>query len=433
MDQYDELDRLAGSYVQNGQSAPGLLPLQTSVSTPDIEGLERGTSLINPPLLIGDLISNFPSDLYDIRPQSHLYRLMQALLGPSGAGQLQKRNLIARLSSVLGGSHFFDLDGLYGSIFGERRQTKEQFTFDPMESLASPEEWDEIIARDAGFRSRLDGLIKAIPLGGTIPGLLQAAEATVGASCDVYEIWKILDLYGSGTNISYTWSQIEIAFSTWNDFDGLTWAQVTGETIIGNSGFNNPSEIVIRPKKDYSNMINGAQEKIEDALSLNRVIAKLKPAGTFVSVNSDGLALHNEIRVAGIYSDDDFWEISKRITPKFGLEDLYSASSASSLGVSQSFNGSVSIPVPPFSGTVGHKYTVLPELASVSAYTLEEDGSSTPNDWDHLGVRGSIKDTFTPDRGVSDPRTIKAALLAEDASLIAHAYSGTRLPSLDAA
>ena len=432
MSQYDELDRLAGSYVQNGQSAPGLLPLQTSVSTPDVEGLDRGTGLLNPPLLINDLLSNFPSDLYDLRPQSHLSRLMQALLGPSGAGQLQKRTLISRISSVLGGSSFFDLDSLYGSIFGERRQTQENYIFDPMDSVATPEEWEEVIARDAAFRSRIEGLAKAIPLGATIPGLLQAAEATVGAPCDIYEIWKILDIYGNGTDISYDWDSIEGSFSIWDDFDTLSWAEVTGETIVGGSGFNNPGEIVISPKKDYAHSETGDQERLEDELSLNRVISKLKPAGTFVTVNTNGLALHEEVAVAGIYSEDDFWEISRRITPKLGLEDLYLASGGSSLGVSQTVGDAFSIPVPPRAGKIGHKHTVLPELTSVNAYTLEANGDSRPNNWDHQGIRGTVEDTFTPDRGVSDPRTVKAAVLAESGALISHAYAGVRVPFLDA-
>jgi hypothetical protein len=428
LDNIDKLDQLAGFYVQGNQSAPGLLPLQAPVSTPDVEGLERGTGLLNPPLIFADLLSHFPEDLYDLRPQSHLYRFLQALLGPSGVGQLHKRTQIARLESILSGSHFYDLDGFYGSILGELRRDSEKITFNPMDSLATVEEWEEVFARDAQFRARIESLAKGIPLGATIPGLKQIAESLVSAPCDIYEIWKILDFYGEGLNVTYTWDDVTDSYPNWNNFyiggdptHNPSWNVLTGKIFVGLSETPTPSEVVVRVKKKYTEDAAGDTEKIVDKLSITRVLSKFKPAGVLITVDTDGLAMHREVPMAGIYSDDNFWEVHTRIAPK--KSNVYALSSGSALNVSTIVDQAHSVAVPPFSSKIGHKHSAMTNLSSVNSYTLEDPNSFN---WDHTGPRGTIQDIFTPDRGVTDPKTIRAALLIENNALLSHSYSGAR-------
>jgi len=420
-------DLLAGSYVQNNEPVIGLLPLQTAVSNPDVEGLERATGLLNPPLTTVEYLKNFPSDLYDLRPQSHLSRFLKALLGDSGSGQLHKRNTIARLSAILGGSHFFDLDGLYGAIFNNGRQSVEQLPIDPMDAIATPEEWDELRSRDARYRSRIDSLAKAISLGGTVPGLVQLAEAITGHPCEIYEIWKIIDIYGSESGVTYSWNYTEGAYSTWADINAEIWGDLSPEGVPGRSEINNRSEFVVRVRKDYTQDADGERQQQEDIYTLNKVLSRLKPAGTLLTIQNTNVPVNRDIGISGLYSDNDFWEISMRRTPKPGLEKYYLNSSASALNVSQSINGATMIPTPPFAGSVGHKYTASINVASVAGYALDANNNVVASEnWDHMGPRGSVRDTFTPDRGVIDGRTAIASLLAEDNLITSHPYADVR-------
>lgn len=424
----------SGFFSVSDEPQPGILPLQIAVGGPDIDGLERSTGLLNPPLTTAASTLHFPDDLYDMRPQSHLVRLLNALLGDSGAGQLQKRNMVSRISSTLAGSHFYDLDGLYGSIFGEHRRSDEQLPFDPTDSVATSAEWDEIEARDAKYRSRIEALAKAIPMGGTVPGIQQAAEAIVSAPCQVYEVWKFLEIYGGssvggGTGIAYAWNDVthnDDGTVHWDSLDGLIWSEVTGEVVIGRSEIDTAAEFVVRPIKPYPATPEGDQERAEDTRSLNQVISKLKPAGSLLTVDDGGVEIHQELPIYNIASNENFWEVVGRVSPRpvngVPVEALYAVSAASGLGVSQDVDGMRLMTAPPMSGSAGHRGTAITEAVFVQGYTLEDP---SPTNWDPSG-------DFTPDQGLADVRTIQATLMSSDNSLIAHPYAGPRLPSMGA-
>jgi hypothetical protein len=436
-----------GFFEADSSPSAGLLPLQTSPSAPDLSGLERGTGLLNPPLVTQDAVRHFPPDLYDMRPESHLMRFLRALLGDSGAGQLQKRNTLVRLASTLAGSHFYDLDGLYGAIFGEGRQRTERLPFDPHTGLATVDEWDEIRSLDAGYRNRIEALARAIPLGGTVPGIQMAAEAVVGVPCQVYEVWQYLGSDGFTPAVAYSWGEVtsdpdnlpggDDNTVLWSELEGTPWTSLEGSIAIGRSENSTPAEFIVRPIKDYSTDYSH-QERMADNHSLSNVLGKLKPAGALLTIDDNGLVIHYPGVIQSITSDSDFWEIGKRVSPKpvsgISVQSLYPQSDAASLGVSEVFDGMSLQPVPPMSGAVGSKTSSAPNVVGAKGYTLtpEDDGSldegvlSEPLNWDVALLGDGTREAFTPDRAVMDPRTSLAALMSEDASLMSHPYSGTR-------
>src|SRR5690606_25699217 len=82
---------------QQATVATSLLQLQTVTSSPLAVELPTATGMVLPDVATYDRLAHFPEDLYDLRPTSHLMRLMKALLGEGGVGQLRKRYLLCQL------------------------------------------------------------------------------------------------------------------------------------------------------------------------------------------------------------------------------------------------------------------------------------------------------------------------------------------------
>src|SRR5699024_9504627 len=120
---------------------------------------------------------HFFDGLYDLSAESHLSRFCKVLLGDAGAGYLQQVYLYARTQSVLATMRFSDLDAFYGDVLGLERMSWERT--DPARYLTAntPSEWDEIEARDAAYRARIEAFSRSLGMGGTPSGLIGVATA----------------------------------------------------------------------------------------------------------------------------------------------------------------------------------------------------------------------------------------------------------------
>lgn len=441
-----------GLYDLNDPSpTSGIIPLQQVASDPSLPTLTSTTGLLTPDQATGARLAHFPDELYDLSPTSHLSRFLKALLGDSGAGQLRKRYTVTRMESTLTGSHFFDLDGFYGAIFGASRNVAEQLTANPMSSTATPEEWDDISAADASFQSRIYSLARAITLGATIPGLQAAAEALLGCEVDVYETWQLLDLYGTAT-AGRTWTQAELVYADWNHIEaaGETWDSFTDQVTIGKSGTNSRAEVVIRPKKSYTPadgspkaVREAARKRSEDARSIHRVLGVLKPAGVLVTVDNQGVQLNIPAPIAALVSDSDYWEVLTKVRPSPALQlsnaNPYPISPVKS-SIASLENGELRpLPVPPFVDNVGLAWSYNAQVTSVTGYTQSYSGAAvdltqTPGIGVDTGsadfetvptAKGAV--TFPAPNGVLDVRAILAAQASADNALQAHPYSGPRV------
>jgi hypothetical protein len=291
-----------------------ILSLQTVTTAPQSVGVSEGTNLLLPPSRVIDRLGNFPDDVWDLRPHSHLVRLMSVLLGDAGAGQLNKRFFVSRLSDVLAGSGFFDLDGFYGALFGFQRTQGEEINLNPYTGLATVKQWIQAYAADSSYRSRLFQFAKAINFGGTPIGLELVAEAMLGVDVDLYEGWVDDDHASIPT------------------FPMVFLTRHTPRNMF-----------LLRPKKQIS---------AADGYNLRRVVNTLKPADTFLNIDFVGADIHNQVPIGGIVASSEHWEIVQyrfdRALGKFA-----------------------EILKPPFSGHQGESWSYATALATVSASTEE--------------------------------------------------------------
>ncbi len=441
----DVIQQSVGFFDDPATSDRALLPLQVGVSDPTLPTMEQTTGLLSPDHASSSRLAHLDPDIYDLRDQSHLVRFIRAMLGDAGAGQLRKRYTVARLQATMAGTHFYDLDGFYGSLFGAQRRVEEQLPMNPMGGVATPDEWDDITIRDARFRERVIALAKALPMAGTVEGLRQAAEALTGVECDVYETWRML-ASGSGAVTGKNWDEIEADYPDWDALEGKTWVEISGEVTIGRSGVSNPDEVYIRPKRDYNPADSSEaayreaeRQRLEDEMAIQRVLNALKPAGVLLTVDNRGMATQRVTKIAALQADSNFWEVLRKVTARPGLSasrDLYSNLARRS--VSKVAAGALEpISKVPFTNSQHHQWSYNANVVSVASYAYQ-DGSDQvtatggalidDRNWERvLDASGQISSEYRPGDGITDQRALLAAQAASDSVLQAHPYSGPRV------
>jgi hypothetical protein len=423
-------------------SNTGLIPLQSDPAGPLVSGVDRATNMLLPDAPTMQQLRNFPEDLYDLRDTSRLVRLLKVLLGDAGAGQLRKRTMITRLESALSGANFYDLDRFYGAIFGALRQPSEALPINPMDDTATPDEWDAILAADASYRERIAELAKAIAMGGTVPGLQQVAEALVQAPVDVYESWQLLDSYGSIVLApANTWNDVQTLFPTWGSFaPSDTWNRVEGTIEVGRTNTLTRSEIVVRPRKDYSSSPDRASDYARDENALVRVLQRLRPAGTIITVDSGLGVPHVAQPISGLQADSEYWEIAPKVQPKGsingGVITVYPISIISIIRGIDPGTRRI-IPRPPFAGVQGTSWSYNTLLSATTSYsfpasdTLDfaepQDGTPSPLTDDQLVVyRDGTEVRYTAKKGTLGAQQALASAVVSDGALVAHPYTGDR-------
>lgn len=419
---FSENEGIFATNVGYGQQT--LLPAQTSVADPNVDALESSTGPVVPDYAFQRRITHFPDEIYDLRPTSHLVRFLKVLLGDTGAGQLRKRYLLTRLQQDMESSHFFDLDGFWGSIFGALRHADEQLPMDPMESTATAAEWDEIHAKDTSFRERLFHLARAVPLGATVPGLKTAAEAIFQAPVDIFEVWSLMDEAGVGPmGTRRTWDQVESTYPTWSALEGLTWTTVAGIISIGQSITDNRAEVIIRPKKQWATSRQEAAEEWD----ARRVLNRLKPAGTLLTIDPRGVALHTTAQISQLTADSEFWEVIPTVQPKTtvpGWREVYPTPTGY-------VDGPYELPRPPFSSSQGDRVSYNTNIVSVQTYAETPDGvPTTQQDYESITYPDGARAVYSGDRAVLTQREVLSAHYVSSGVMVAHPYSQSRVPAV---
>lgn len=422
----------------------GLLPLQAQTAGPEVDGVERATNMLIPDAPTAVQLRNFPEEVYDLRDTSTLVRLLKVLLGDAGTGQLRKRTLVTRLESYLAGAKFFDLDRFYGALFGALRRPSEALAINPMEDVATPDEWDALLAADASYRERISNLAKAINMGATVPGLKRAAEAIVGAPVDIYESWQLVDAYSGFINPNPTpWNTVESLHPTWNAFDPTdTWDSLEGAVRVGRTNTLTRSEIVVRPKKDYASSPGQEYDFPQDQDALVRVLQKLRPAGTIVTVDPSMGNPHRLTPIAGLQADSEFWEVVPKVLPKASLtgSDVFyplSTQQRATAEVDELLAQYRVLPRPPLSSSQGRNWSYNPLVAATKSYSYQpsdpyaltdpqEGTPSTMSDDQTVMYRDGLIVRYTSQKGVLDPQRVVAASTMSDGVLVAHPYTGDR-------
>lgn len=418
-----------------------LLQIQTIPSQPLPADLVTITAPLSPDVPMQTRLTHFPDDLYDLTDSSHLTRFLKALLGDSGVGQLRKRQLIARLQTLLNSTHFYDLDAFYGALFGVNRGITGALPINPYTDVATPDGWDEISTIDASFREKLLALARAITMGGTPLGLQAMAEALTGVDCDVYEVYALMDAQGS-SGAGTPWDDIEAAFAEWADIEGLSYNDIEGRQVFGNMGLDARNEVVVRPKKVYDNTPESQRERADDVRGILRVLEVLKPASALLSVDSNGVGVHVEASYGSISSPSNFWEVSSRVVPKNELKSWYNQ-------VSQAYDHRANPqgidsaqPQPPFTSSQGQSWSQVSQVVSAKAFStfntltkasnFDKAARLTTVDYDIVHFPDGKTTTYLPAYAVLDPRQAAAARTASDGVMIAAPYSGPRVATTTA-
>jgi hypothetical protein len=413
-----------------------LLQLQTVPSQPLPVDLSTITSALSPDVPIQSRLTHFPDDLYDLTSNSHLTRFLKALLGDSGVGQLRKRQLVARLQTLLNSTHFYDLDAFYGALFGANRGITGALPINPYTDVATPDGWDEINTIDASFREKLLALARAITMGGTPLGLQAMAEALTGVDCDVYEVYALMDAQGSSGS-GTPWNTIESTYSTWGSVENHSYNDIEGHQVFGNMGLDARNEVVIRPKKVYDNTPDSQRQRADDVRGILRVLEVLKPAAALLSVDSSGVGVHAEATYGSISSPSNYWEVSARVIPKDELKSWYKQvfqaydHRANPQGIDSAQ------PQPPFTNIQGQQWSQVSQVVSVKAEStfnvltkatsFDTAKKLSTVEYDIVHFPDGKTQTYLPSYAVLDPRQAAAARTASDGVMIAAPYSGTRV------
>lgn len=137
------------------------------------------------------LLDRLPDALYHKAPESHLVRLLYALLGPAGVGKLSKQYLESRLAFEEMGVELFDLDAFFGDPFAFGRILEESYDENAGDLLSS-EVQERLRARDARYRNRALDFLGAVRLGNSPEGMRLAARAGLGHDVEIVENYTYL-------------------------------------------------------------------------------------------------------------------------------------------------------------------------------------------------------------------------------------------------
>jgi hypothetical protein len=163
-------------------------------TTPDVTAVIDQSFFLAPlggPQHPQNYLDRFPESVYNLTLDSHLVKLMYALLGPSGVGWLRKNYLQARLLLEDYGIETFDLDDFFGDPIRFGRILEEVYDQDPR-ALIPRDQWEEIRTKDAAYRSRALDYVTGARAGNTPLGMHLVARAGLGHECEIIENYRYM-------------------------------------------------------------------------------------------------------------------------------------------------------------------------------------------------------------------------------------------------
>jgi hypothetical protein len=408
----------------SSSASSDLLTLQLSAGQLEPSG---GTVTVTNPIVpdrnVADRLNNFDPEIYDLRPQSHIMKLLKVLLGGSGAGGLRKQSGIARLQNTLSGMHFLDLDRFYGALFGIQRTGVEvqiDDTFDPYHDAATSDTWDDIHARDSFYRDRLIKFAKTIYSGGSAYGLRAMAEALIGSECNLYESWEWVDEENNNVlvipNLVYTYTFLGTSPGVWSGLEQHSWADWGGGTVpfAGRTGQKNRGEFILQSKKNLS---------LDEQYEVTRVLNTFKPQGTQFTVSQNGLVIQEPITLRGVAADSEYWEIISTVIPNpqnannpYGTTDFTSPNGTNEVIQKR----------PAFSQYQGEDWTYNNNILAVASYTIDDGIEGTTSDDEVITYSDGTSRTYTVGSAVMLGAQAISARITGDGVMTSTPYAPVR-------
>lgn len=229
-------------------------------------------------------LRHFTTGVYNVGPDTYLYKLTDALCGDSGAGSLKKELLVSRMQSNLNSTYFTDLDNTFGNFAGLVRFASETYTYDPANQMLTSDQWNEVRCKDAAYRARIKSFMLALSQGGNDQGFILMCRAATGYDSHLSETWKNIDEVNEGRS----------PFA-----------------IFGRLGTSIRNEVVIQP---LASTITTQQ-----TYTLNKLLERIKPRETVITISTSGLAVHTQVTINAVAASDSYFQIEKTVT---GVPDL---------------------------------------------------------------------------------------------------------------
>ena len=277
--------------------------------------------------------------------------------------------------------------------------------FDPYTDAAGSDIWDDIHSRDASYRSRLLKFARAIPQGGTYPGLLAACEAVLSVDCEMYESWSWIDEIGGASTVKtgYSYTAIERSFKNWDTLaKNRSWADLTGTTVtVGRLMQPNRSEVVLKPKRVL---------REDERFQLLRVLRKIAPVGVQFTIDPSGIALHEKQPIRNVAASSEYWEVMSKTVTQPG----------------QSYQQ----PRPAFSQYTGEKWSYNNDVATISSYEMVGDTPLTSTDYDTVTYNDGTSHRYLPSDGLVPGKEAAVERVTADGVCTSKPYVPARNPSL---
>ena len=221
---------------------------------------------------IDSLMRHFDDGCFDKTSTSHIRHVVEVLCGESGMGGLLYQSVRNWLNGGVETAWLGFLDQLFASIYGLPRIYAESTVFNVSDAMLTADEVNEALVKEAWYKARFRDLMLALQAGGTVRGFRYAVQAVMYCDCDIYETWRYLK----------------------QDFK------------VGRLGYTIYNEVVICP---YDKNVTEQQKEL-----LLRILDRLKPAETVVTIDMNGLEAFKDREVRSISASSTYFEIIKTLT-----------------------------------------------------------------------------------------------------------------------
>lgn len=229
------------------------------------------------------LMAHLDDLTYDKSPTSHIRHIIEVLCGESGFGQLLYQSVRDWLNGGVETAWLGFVDQLFASIYGLPRIYAESQPYNVSDAILTADEVSEALVKEAWYKARFVELMHALNSGGTVKGFRYAVMAVMYCDCDIYETWRYKK----------------------EDFP------------VGRLEYTLYNEVVICP---YDKTVTEQQKEL-----LLRVLDRLKPAETVVTIDVNGIEAYTHKPVRSVTASSSYFEIVKTLTNSVDNSKLPSA------------------------------------------------------------------------------------------------------------
>jgi len=342
-------------------------------------------------------MEHFDENIYKVDDSTVLHKFLDAMCGDAGVGNLKKEIMLQRLSGAMDGIYGAGLDFIFGGIGFLSRSSAESYSFSAETASLTSKQWDEVVTKDAAYRTRIQQFFKAAQAGNTIEAIRLAVHAATSADCQVLENWRYIDNFGLGvkdwnaaTNtptlangvgrsgdlyrVATAGSRnlgagtVSYAVNDYLIYSGEVWTKtkvggygralaVTYAAVNLSTGHrvffvNEDPAVAAGLAQDYitANAVDATRWRVEENRSrsevtvvphkigytprearvLRKMLDKITPQDTVVTINPNGLAVNAPLPVRAVASDSTYFQVEKVVT---GTPDLATLPPPESLAI----------------------------------------------------------------------------------------------------